>query len=265
MKKLKNIIFILIGFAVILYLVKPQLPILYDLGQKDMKIAKVSYFLEEIKKEPVIKSVDTNGKKLVALSIDDGPDPIFTPQLLDILQRYKVKATLFVVGESAEAYPELVKRESKEGHELENHTYSHVDLRSKNKLETEAEIQKSERILESLTGKKSHYFRPPRKQYINQTLEVAKRNGYQTVLWTICVENSKAKTPEEMAQRVLNAARPGMIILAHDGRLDRSLTMEALPIIIEGLQKQGYEFVTLDELMEASPDHLARIESLERI
>ena len=249
MKQVKILLLLLVGLGLILGLGKSQWPVLYTFGPEDSELSRVIYVMENSLNDKLISSVDTNGKKLVALSFDDGPDPLYTPRVLEILKRYQVKATFFLVGESVEAQPGLVMREIEEGHEIENHTYSHPDLRSESELKTEEEIFKTGQLLENLSGKKGQFFRPPRRLYRKETIEIAERNGYKTVLWTICVENSKAKTPEDMAKRVINAARPGMIILAHDGRLDRSPTLSALPIIIEGLQEQGYEFETLEKLI----------------
>lgn len=251
MKQAKILLLLFIGLGLILSLGKSQLPVLYTVGSEDSELSKVIYVMENSLHDKLISSVDTDGKKLAALSFDDGPDPLYTPGVLEILKRYQVKATFFVVGESIETQPGLVKREIEEGHEIENHTYSHPDLRSESELKTEEEILKTGQLLEKMSGMKGHYFRPPRRLYRKETIEIAERNGYKTVLWTICVENSKVKKPEEMAKRVINAARPGMIILAHDGRLDRSSTLYALPMIIEGLQEQGYEFVTLEQLISA--------------
>ncbi len=253
MKQAKMLLLLLIGLGLIIGLdiVKSQLSVLYTFGPEDSELSRAIYVMENKLTDKLICNVDTDGKKLVALSFDDGPDPLYTPGVLEILKRYQIKATFFVVGESVEAQPGLVKREIEEGHEIENHTYSHPDLRSENDLKTEEEIFKTGQLIENMSGTKGHFFRPPRRLYRKETIEIAERNGYQTVLWTICVENSKAKTPEDMAKRVINAARPGMIILAHDGRLDRNPTLAALPMIIEGLQELGYEFVTLDKLISA--------------
>ncbi len=200
--------------------------------------------------QPVYR-VNTNGRKLVALTLDDGPDPRFTPQVLDILRNYHVPATFFVTGSHAQKYPELISRMINGGHEVENHTNSHPDLDQCSKLQIWLEIQQNEDTVERITHKKQHFFRPPKGICNPDIMEIAARSGYKTVLWSICIERSKLKTSQEMAQRVIRAAAPGMIILGHDGNLDRSKTVDALPIIIEAYQKDGYRFVTLDELMAA--------------
>lgn len=197
----------------------------------------------------VITGVDTGGAKLVALTFDDGPDPRFTPQILDILKKNNIKATFFVVGENCEAYPDILKRQIDEGHEIENHTYSHPDLKKNDALNTQKEIIGAEQAIEKITHQKPVYFRPPKRLFKNTTLDVAEQNGYTTVLWTIGLEYHKARTVPDMANRVIKAARPGTIFLAHDGRLDRTRTVQALPLVIEGYKKQGYRFLTLKELM----------------
>lgn len=249
MKQLKIILFSLLGFVFMLITLPMHLPVNVAFGTEDSEFSRVIYLAENSLTHRLICNVDTNGEKLAALTFDDGPDPLFTAAVLDILQRYHIKATFFVVGESIQAYPGLLKREIAEGHEIENHTWSHPDLRSQDEVKTLEEIKKTELLIKQYGGQQVKYFRPPRRLYRRATIDIAERNGYKTVLWTICTENSKAKTPAEMAERVLRAARPGMIILAHDGRLDRRPTLDALPLIIEGLQEKGYTFVTLDEMM----------------
>jgi peptidoglycan/xylan/chitin deacetylase (PgdA/CDA1 family) len=243
-----------LGFVMILGLLKSQLYTMQTFAGEDSEISRVIYVVDSNLSRKLITNVDTDGQKLVALTLDDGPDPLYTTEVLNILKRYQVKATFFVVGENVEAYPALVKQAVDAGHEIENHTYTHPDLSQVDDIGTEQEIRKTEALLDGMLGSRTKYFRPPRKLFRSETIEIAQRYGYKTVLWTICVENTNAKTPQVMAARVIGAARPGMIILAHDGRLDRSKTMLALPIIIEAFQKQGYQFVTLDELFKQQTD-----------
>ena len=212
---------------------------------------------------PRIFRVHTGSQKLVALTFDDGPDARFTLQALDILQQYDIKATFFVVGETAAAHPELVKRLADQGHEIENHTYTHPDLTQLSAVQTQEEIIRAGEVIEGVTGKKLHYFRPPKGLSTDQTLDIAAANGYQVILWSIGLEHDSCRTINDMAQRVIDKAEPGIIILAHDGRLDRSRTMQALPLVIEGYQKQGYRFVVLKELMDSQIEYnnsAARVE-----
>ncbi|MGE5396274.1 MAG: polysaccharide deacetylase family protein [Chitinophagales bacterium] len=188
-------------------------------------------------------------EKVVALTFDDGPDPRFTPSILDTLNKYHVKATFFVVGEDALLYPDLVQRAVAEGHEIENHTFTHPDLIKDTDLTINEEMLWCQEAIEHIVVRKPQYFRPPRKLFNANILKISDIYGYRTILWTVCLENHKAKTPEAMVRRVVRKCQPGSIVLAHDGHLDRSNTVKAMPLLIEALQKKGYRFVTVDELV----------------
>lgn len=224
--------------------------IVYRWNTEKLELEKTVFAVSSSINHDVITSVDTGGEKLVALTFDDGPDPRFTPQILDILKKNHIKATFFVVGENCEAYPDIVKRQAAEGHEIENHTFTHPDLNNDDAINTEKQIVMTEKVIEKITHKRPSYFRPPKRLFKNTTLDVAELNGYTTVLWTIGLEHHKSKTVEDMANRVIKAAKPGTIFLAHDGRLDRTRTVKALPLVIEGYKKKGYRFVTLQELID---------------
>jgi peptidoglycan/xylan/chitin deacetylase (PgdA/CDA1 family) len=243
---------ILLLILLIILVARNQLHFLgAETGSANNELGKTLFQIETLFNHKLITRAATK-EKIVALTIDDGPDPRFTPAVLDILKRYYVPATFFVVGQSCEKYPEIIKRELAEGHEIENHTYTHPDLRSDSGLQTEQEILKNQAVIERLTNKRPHYFRPPKRLFTNNTVDVAEDNGYETILWSVCVEHHAAKAVEDMANRVIKYAKPGTIILTHDGRLDRTRSVEALPLIIEGYQKQGYRFVRLDELLKSN-------------
>jgi peptidoglycan/xylan/chitin deacetylase (PgdA/CDA1 family) len=185
------------------------------------------------------------------LTFDDGPDPAYTPGVLAILKEHDIKATFFVTGRNALRYPPIVTSEIQAGHEVENHTFSHPDLRRLTKEEVAGEIGRTQSAITFCTQRTPKYFRPPRRMYNRKVMVAAAKQDLKTVLWTVGVENRSCRTPAAMAERVLSWACPGCIILAHDGDLDRTLTLQALPMIIEGYQKQGYRFVTLQELFKA--------------
>lgn len=190
--------------------------------------------------------------KVAALTYDDGPHPKYTPQLLDILDKYKVKATFFMIGKEMEAHPEIVKEVMKRGHVIANHTYTHPhNIEADTSKQIESELMKCEAVIERLTGERPHLFRPPRGLVDGTVFSVAERMGYRTILWTVCADNKGAPTPELMAKRVFKHIRPGAIVLAHDGTFSsRWKDVAATPLIIEGLRKQGYRFVTVPELLE---------------
>ncbi|MFZ3062174.1 MAG: polysaccharide deacetylase family protein [Actinomycetota bacterium] len=208
----------------------------------------VSQNTARIKHPPILWESRTK-VKAVALTFDDGPDPNYTPRILDILKEKNVRATFFLVGREVEQHPDIVEREISEGHELENHSYSHPELEVETDAQIQNEIVKGGEAIEKMTGKKPKYFRPPKGLVGGEVFTIANANGYQVILWGITIEHSASKTPPEEANRVLKAIEPGMIILAHDGRLNRIKTVEALPIIIDGLRAKGYKFLTLSALL----------------
>lgn len=190
-------------------------------------------------------------EKIVALTADDGPDPRYTPRILKILKEYDVKATFFVIGQSLKDHPELAAAYLAEGHELANHTFSHAHLESLPVSQLKREINQGSQAIQEVTGQRVKWFRPPRKRFTKDVLQAAYEENLQTALWTVCLENHLAPTPKEMAKRVLERVRPGGIILFHEGVLDREKTMEALPLVLTGLEKKGYKVVTISELFKA--------------
>jgi len=195
-----------------------------------------------------VYGIDTK-QKVVALTFDDGPDPRFTPEVLDILKQYHSKVTFFVVGKNARSYPDLIRQINREGHEIGNHTMTHPEVDTLTQDEILAEIQDCSKIITGLTGRPPIYFRPPKGITNHFTEKDAANLDMRQILWSVCIENMSAPTPEAMASRVLKKVKPGSIILLHDGRLDRSKTVKALPLLLEGLKKQGYKVVTVNRLL----------------
>lgn len=210
---------------------------------------------EVVAHEQVIRVARTN-EKVVALTYDDGPHPKFTPELLNVLDKYHVKATFFMVGARMEEYPDVVADVVKRGHVIANHTYSHpVDLQSSSLDKVVRELTKCDKIIEKMTGKSPMFFRPPKGKYDSAIVAVAQGLDCRTVLWTVSADNHTAPTPQLMAERVVKNVCPGAIVLAHDAPYGtRWKDVAATSIIIEKLRKQGYRFVTLPELLQpASP------------
>lgn len=186
--------------------------------------------------------------KVVALTFDDGPDPRFTPIILDILKQHHCKATFFMVGQNVFQHQDIVLKALVEGHEIENHTMTHPNLDKLPQNEVLWEINNCSKQIAKITGLEPIYFRPPIGQSNHTVHKAAIDLNLQEVRWTICIENRSAPTPELMAQRVLQRIKPGSIILLHDGRLDRTQTIKALPILLQGLKERGYQTVTLSQL-----------------
>lgn len=211
----------------------------------------------------VIREVQTTDK-VVALTYDDGPHPVFTPEILRVLDKYNVKATFFMIGNRMEQYPWLVREIIARGHAIGNHTYSHPpDFKFNPADRIGFEIDKCEDVIRLLCGTSPRLFRPPKGLVSNSMLALATMKGYETVLWTVCADNHDAPTPELMAKRVISRVHPGAIILAHDGMYPmRWRDVAATPLIIEGLLKQGYRFVTVPELLNIA--QLAKTERTDR-
>ena len=189
-------------------------------------------------------------KKLIALTFDDGPHPKETDKVLDVLNKYNIKATFFIAGKHAKWYTNPLIRASKEGHEIGNHTFNHPDISNLSLSQIEEEIVKCEDTLVEITGKKPTLFRPPYGSYKRSDLEeVAKKHDYKIILWTTIDardwENPPAST---IASTIIDKAKNGDIILLHDYATNN--TVEALDRIIPAMQKRGFQFVTVSELLE---------------
>lgn len=194
--------------------------------------------------------------KYVALTFDDGPDPLYTPKILDILKEKNVPATFFLIGKNAEAYPEIAKRIVAEGHSIGNHTYSHKSLIPLSAKNTYKEIKNAEAAIEEATGIRPTLFRPPRGVYSGYARKLLKEERYTLVLWDVSTEDWAELAPKKIVANVINRVKPGSIILLHDsGDLltfrggNRNSTVKALPEIIDKLRDEGYEFLTIDQMI----------------
>lgn len=196
----------------------------------------------------LINHVDTTDK-VVALTYDDGPNPPYTNQLLEILERHQIKATFFVVGKTVEKYPDTLRLILSKGHEIGNHSYSHKALIDEKPRLIGSEIQKTDQILRQLGVKDEIHFRAPygRKLIVLPYL-LAKLNK-KNILWTIDSKDYEASNSEVIEASVLEHVRPGSIILMHDGGGDRSRTVVATERLIEKLKEKGYIFQTVSDLI----------------
>jgi peptidoglycan/xylan/chitin deacetylase (PgdA/CDA1 family) len=186
-------------------------------------------------------------RKDIALTFDDGPYPFYTPLLLHVLERSRVPATFFIVGRSAQEFPELVTRIVDSGDELGNHTFNHYTLTKLGDADIATQIQRDGALLEQFTGKPLTLFRPPHGRVNRHVVDVASDLGYRTILWSAAANDVKDVPPDVIVSRILSEASPGGIILLHSGQYR---TIEALPQIIDGLRAQGYTFVTMSKLLD---------------
>ena len=223
------------GFLTARYVTFPQFPTLYHQG--------------------------AGGEHQVALTFDDGPDPEWTPQILDILKAANVKAAFFVVGKNAENYPGLLRRMVAEGHEIGNHTYYHPNLALCWPEHVRLELNATQLLIESITGRATTLFRPP---YAADTspsqlselnpLQIAQDLDYLVVLENIDPQDWAKPGADIILQRVKQQRRDGSIILLHDAGGDRSQTVEALPRILDWLKTRGDTVVPLSTLLGTTRD-----------
>ncbi len=194
--------------------------------------------------------------KLIALTFDDGPYPIFTPLLLDELHDLHVPATFFLIGRDAEQWPDLTRRIEWSGNEIADHTYSHPDLDHESAAQVKNEVLKGRDVLWNLVHDESErdLMRPPHGRYTEDTLRAVQQLGYQVVLWTYDSGDWRTLTEHEIATDVLEHATAPDLVLMHSGKL---ATIEALPEVVSRFRKAGYEFVTAGELLRrVSPQQI---------
>ncbi|WP_027086916.1 polysaccharide deacetylase family protein [Cohnella panacarvi] len=191
-------------------------------------------------------------EKVIALTFDDGPDSEDTPAILDLLRQYEAKATFFVVGKRVEEYPDLVIRESLEGHEIANHTYSHPYFnRRDSSQKIRKEMEQTNDAIVQVTGQQPHLFRPPGGYYSEQLVRVSKYFHYRIVLWSWHQDTEDWNKPgvDKIVNKVLNNARNGDIALFHDHVQGSTQTIAALERILPELKRRGFRFVTVSELL----------------
>ncbi len=184
-----------------------------------------------------------NTPPVVALTFDDGPSKYWTASLLDGLKERDVKATFFLIGASVEENKALVERMVAEGHLIGNHTYSHIQLTTVSDEEACAEIEEANAVLSEAVGEGIHYIRPP---FGSWQKDLDSLVDMQVVLWTVDPMDWKVQNTDAVVNKVLREVEDGDIILLHDVY---KTSVEAAFQIIDELQKQGYEFVRVDELL----------------
>jgi len=188
----------------------------------------------------------------VALTFDDGPDPVRTPELLDLLREFEVRGTFFLVGQRAMRAPEVVRRIVSEGHEIGNHTWSHRNLWTCGPRQTAGEIERGYRILAEVAGRAPAWFRPPWGVVNLAVFVMTRRLGTPCVLWSVQPEGLRPVPPDRLARYVQARARPGAIVDLHDAEGVRGAPerlLAALPTMISGLRADGYELVSLGTLL----------------
>lgn len=196
--------------------------------------------------------------KVLALTFDDGPDSTYTPQVLDILAEKNVRATFFVVGANGVVNKGLLQRMYVEGHDLGNHTFTHLNSDEASSEHLKIELNATQRLLESTVGVRTRLFRPPYAADLEPTtvdgadmLRMAASLGYLTIGMSIDPKDWARQLPQQIIDATLTRARQGdgNVVLLHDAGGKRAATVEALPQIIDQLRAEGYRFVTMHELL----------------
>jgi cellulose synthase/poly-beta-1,6-N-acetylglucosamine synthase-like glycosyltransferase/peptidoglycan/xylan/chitin deacetylase (PgdA/CDA1 family)/spore germination protein YaaH len=235
-------------------------------GMRELSVDGEKYLIARYRKFPQFPTLyhqGAGGEHQVALTFDDGPDPDWTPKILDILKAANAKAAFFVVGVNAEKYPDLLRRIVAEGHEIGNHTYYHPNLALCWPEHVRLELNATQLLIESVTGRETTLFRPP---YAADTspsqlseltpLQIAQDLDYLVVLENIDPQDWAKPGADIILQRVKQQRRDGSIILLHDAGGDRSQTVEALPRILDWLHTRGDTVVSLSTLLGTTRDEV---------
>jgi peptidoglycan/xylan/chitin deacetylase (PgdA/CDA1 family) len=189
----------------------------------------------------------------IAITFDDGPHATSTPQMLDLLDKFEVSATFFLVGKHLEKHHKIASRMVSAGYEIGNHTFSHSLLYASTKSRIRDEICRTDALLRNIDGAEPKFFRPPAGFFTKQVLDIAEQLGYKTVVGDVYPRDPHLPGKEKIVERVLQRTVAGSIIILHDGgntqRVDRSQTIEALSEIIPRLKMEGFEFLTLTDLL----------------
>ncbi len=198
-------------------------------------------------------SIEDENCPVTAFTFDDGPHPGYARSLVKILGEENIKATFFIVGKMALKHPDLVKHEYLAGHEIGNHTYSDTRITTFSEETAVDEIEKTQNLIKKITGKPSRLLRPPGGHYNGMIVDIAKKHGYEIVLWTLNPNDIVSPPAGRIYHEVVSKIKDEDIVIFHSG-IDS--TLEALPSIIRNLKEKGFKFVTVSELLEIKKERL---------
>jgi peptidoglycan/xylan/chitin deacetylase (PgdA/CDA1 family) len=205
-----------------------------------------------------------SNERVVALTFDDGPNPPYTTRILQVLEKEHVHATFFLVGRAVAAYPDVVRREVRDGDAVGNHTWEHRHLIVMTRTQVHKSLQRTNDAIYLATGMRTRLMRPPFGARDWIVMQVARKLGYTVVMWSVPLARDwEYPAPGTIARRVLPNVTDGSIIVLHDGNrgqlcskdrlsphvCDRSSDIEATKIIVDQLKREGYRFVTIPELI----------------
>lgn len=223
------------------------------LGLRNMVVSLVSVSDKELP----IYSVQRD-EPLIALTFNCAWDENDIPQLLELLEREDVAATFFLVGQWIEEYPDSVRQITEAGHEIGNHSYSHVDFVGAGEEEIRQQMEKTDALIRQLIGVAPKLARVPSGSYDSRVIRLLRQEGYEVIQWDVDSVDWKKPPAEEIVKKVVGKAQNGSIVLFHSGA---ATTMEALPDVIAGLREKGFAFTTVGNLLlegETVIDHTGR-------
>lgn len=218
-------------------------PIIYQ----PQDLSKLGTIPQKLRGKVVNEMVIPSDRKVIALTFDDGPSKERTNDILYVLKTHNIKATFFVLGQNVQTYPDLTLRIVQHGHAIGNHSWSHP-YAHQSQASAARQIDKTTELIQKITGVKTELFRPPGGYLNNGLANYAKQKQNAVIMWSVDTSDYRSNSKKIMDNALKNA-KSGGIILLHDGGGERRNTLIALPHLIEELQKQGYEFVTIPELL----------------
>lgn len=193
-----------------------------------------------------------SARREVALTFDDGPST-YTNQVLDALKKYRAKGTFFILGNQINGFPLQLQRILAEGNAIGSHSWNHADFTTLSTGDIRGQLSDTSGTLVSKGVPQPKLFRPPYGAYNAQVSGEAARKGMLTVLWDVDTNDYTQPTPQQIAQTVVDSAQAGSIVLMHDGGGPRQSTVAALPLIIKGLRKKGFDMVTVPQMLLDNP------------
>lgn len=188
------------------------------------------------------------GKRVIALTFDDGPWPGSTAKILKALKAGDAQATFFVLGSQVKSRASLVKREVAEGHAVGVHSWNHAIMTRHSSSANKADLAKCKKAVSKASGKTPTWFRPPYGSTNSSVKKVAAKLGLRQVIWTVDTLDWRYRSKSSVLSRATRSARNGSVVLMHDGGGPRGATASAVPAIIKRLRKKGFDFATLDEM-----------------
>ncbi|MBL7253502.1 polysaccharide deacetylase family protein [Paractinoplanes lichenicola] len=196
-----------------------------------------------VQKEPRYVVPTGRGAKVVALTLDDGPHPAYTPQVLKLLRKHHVKATFFVIGQQAAAHPDLVRAIAADGHTIGTHTWSHVDLKKQSAGRVKTEVGRTVDTVAATTGRIPGLFRAPYGSWSPTVFQVCATLGQTSIAWDVDPRDWDNPGAGRIRSKILDQVGNRSIVLTHDGGGDRSQTVQALRGVVPVLLDSGYRFV----------------------